>query len=105
MRRTVLLSLLLLIALPASAADDARARVRAAAEAMGGEARLRALSSLRVQGIGHWNLFEQFERPAAPWLVIYEQLDELLVPARHRLRQKTESRGAGAPGDRAPGGR
>jgi hypothetical protein len=95
MRRTVLLPLLsLLLALPASAADDARARVQAAAEAMGGEARLRALSSLRIQGIGHWNLLEQSERPAPPWLVMYEQVDELRVPSRQRLRQKTESRGA-----------
>lgn len=94
MRRTLFLSLLLLSALPASAADDARARVQAAAEAMGGEARLRALNSLHLQGIGHWNLLEQSERPAAPWLVMYEQVDEVRVPARQRLRQKSEGRGA-----------
>ncbi|WP_164013263.1 hypothetical protein [Pyxidicoccus trucidator] len=96
MRRTALLPLVsfLLLALPALAADDgARARVQAAAEAMGGEARLRALSSLRIQGLGHWNLMEQSERPAPPWLVMYEQVDELRVPARRRLSQKTESRG------------
>ncbi|MFP2931939.1 MBL fold metallo-hydrolase [Pyxidicoccus sp. 3LG] len=96
MRRTVLLPLvaLLLLALPSSAAEDpARARLRASAEAMGGEARLRALSSLRIQGIGHWNLMEQSERPAPQWLVMYEQLDELRDPARHRLRQKNEGRG------------
>ncbi|QSQ24418.1 MBL fold metallo-hydrolase [Pyxidicoccus parkwayensis] len=97
MRRIALLGLLLL-ALPASATDDARARVQAAAEAMGGEARLRALSSLRIQGIGHWNLLEQSERPTPPWLVMYEQVDELRVPSRQRLRQKTEGRGAAGAG-------
>jgi hypothetical protein len=96
-RRTPLLPLLalLLLALPASgAAGGARAHVGAAAEAMGGEARLRGLSGLRIQGIGHWNLLEQSERPAPPWLVLYEQVDELREPSRRRLRQKTESRGA-----------
>ncbi|MCP3140624.1 MBL fold metallo-hydrolase [Pyxidicoccus xibeiensis] len=97
MRRTALLPLvvLVLLALPSfSAGDPARERVRAATEAMGGEARLRALSSLRIQGIGHWNLMEQSERPSPPWLVVYEQVEELRVPARHRLRQKTEGRGS-----------
>ncbi|NOK17283.1 hypothetical protein [Corallococcus carmarthensis] len=96
MRRPLLLSAVavLLLTLPASAAEDAgRAHVRAAAEAMGGEARLRALTGLRVRGVGHWNLLEQSERPTPPFLVIYEQFDELRDLRRSRLRQKSEGRG------------
>jgi len=78
-----------------SAEDTARPRLQAALEAMGGEARLRALSSLRLHGIGHWNLLEQSERPTPPWLVSYEQLEEVRDLRQRRLRQKTEGRGAG----------
>ncbi|MCP3099909.1 hypothetical protein LZ198_13620 [Myxococcus sp. K15C18031901] len=99
MRRTTppwLLGLLLLSA-PVLAGDaPARLQVQAAAQAMGGEARLRALPALRIQGIGHWNLLEQSERPTPPWLVSYEQLDELRDPAHRRLRQKLEGRSPSA---------
>jgi hypothetical protein len=97
MRHPLLFPLLatLLFALPSGAAEDAaRARVRASAEAMGGEVRLRALSGLRIQGVGHWNLLEQSERPEPPWLVLYEQVEELRDLRNRRLRQNTESRGA-----------
>ncbi|TSC22899.1 hypothetical protein [Corallococcus sp. Z5C101001] len=98
MRRALLLSavaVLLLFTLPTSAGEEpGRTRVRAAAEAMGGEARLRALASLRVQGIGHWNLLEQSERPTPPFLVMYEQFDEVRDLREGRLNQKTEGRGA-----------
>ncbi|RKH57242.1 MBL fold metallo-hydrolase [Corallococcus llansteffanensis] len=88
----------LLLTFSASASEDpGRARVRAAAEAMGGEARLRALSSLRIQGVGHWNLQEQGERPAPPYRVMYEQFDELSDLRRGHLRQKNEARGAVLP--------
>ncbi|WP_338265650.1 hypothetical protein [Corallococcus caeni] len=97
MRRPLLTSavaVLLLIALPAAAAEDpGRAHVRAAAEAMGGEARLRALTGLRIRGVGHWNLLEQSERPTPPFLVMYEQFDEVSDLRRGRLRQKSEARG------------
>lgn len=93
--RTSLLLFSLLLSLPAPAEEDvARSQVRAAAEAMGGEARLRALTSLRIQGIGHWNLVEQSERPEPPWLTMYEQLDETRDLRRGRLRQRSEGRGA-----------
>ncbi|TQF12560.1 hypothetical protein FJV41_28470 [Myxococcus llanfairpwllgwyngyllgogerychwyrndrobwllllantysiliogogogochensis] len=91
---SLVLATLLFASTARSAEDTARPRVQAALEAMGGEARLRALSSLRIHGIGHWNLLEQSERPAAPWLVMYEQLEEVRDLRHRRLRQKTESRGA-----------
>lgn len=94
--RLLLLFATLLFATPGSSAEDlARPRLQAALEAMGGEARLRALSSLRIGGIGHWNLMEQSERPTPPWLVTYEQVDEVRDLRQRRLRQKTEGRGAG----------
>ncbi|WP_338864835.1 MBL fold metallo-hydrolase [Myxococcus stipitatus] len=94
--RLLLLFAALLFATPGSSAEDlARPRLQAALEAMGGEARLRALSSLRIGGIGHWNLMEQSERPTPPWLVMYEQVDEVRDLRQRRLRQKTEGRGAG----------
>jgi hypothetical protein len=81
------------IAAPAVAQDGrARAQVRAAAEAMGGEARLRALTALRIRGIGHRNMLEQSERPEGPWLVSYQQVDELRDHAAGRVAQHLESR-------------
>ncbi|MBU8898404.1 MBL fold metallo-hydrolase [Corallococcus sp. M34] len=89
---------LFLLARPASAEDSvARAHVQAALEAMGGEARLRNLGSLRLQGVGHWNLLEQSERPTPPFLVAYEQFDEVRDLRRSRLRQRCEARGAPLP--------
>lgn len=96
MRSPLLLSAVtaLLLTLPASAAEDpGRAHVRTAAEAMGGEARLRALKGLRLRGVGHWNLLEQSERPTPPFLVMYEQFEEVRDLRRGRLSQKSESRG------------
>jgi hypothetical protein len=97
MRRTTPLLVLLglFLASSALAAEDvARAHLRASLEAMGGEAKLQALSALRIQGIGHWNLMEQSERPAPPWLVSYEQVDEVRDLRQRRLRMKTEGRGS-----------
>ncbi|QAT82412.1 hypothetical protein EJ065_0807 [Corallococcus coralloides] len=96
MRSPLLLSAVaaLLLTLTASAAGDpGRAHVRAAAKAMGGEARLRALTGLRLRGVGHWNLLEQSERPTPPFLAMYEQFEEVRDLRRGRLRQKSESRG------------
>ncbi|MCE9667952.1 hypothetical protein LY474_09030 [Myxococcus stipitatus] len=96
MRRTTPLYLLTLLALslPALATEDpARLQVQAATRAMGGEEGLRSLSGLRIQGIGHWNLLEQSERPAPPWLVSYEQVDELRDMKQRRLRMRNEDRG------------
>ncbi|NNC04644.1 hypothetical protein HJC10_17545 [Corallococcus exiguus] len=96
MRSPLLLSAVtaLLLTLPASAAEDpGRTHVLAAAEAMGGEARLRALKGLRLRGVGHWNLLEQSERPTPPFLVMYEQFEEVRDLRRGRLSQKSESRG------------
>lgn len=83
----------ILAAAPARAqAGGAQARVRAAIDAMGGEARLRALHAVRIRGIGHRNMLEQSERPEGPWLVSYQQVDELRDHAAGRVAQHLESR-------------
>jgi hypothetical protein len=79
-----------------SPAAPARALVSAGIRAMGGEARLRALRGVRIAGIGHRNQLEQSERPEGPWLVTYEQVDELRDVAAGRLRQRTRQLGFGA---------
>lgn len=72
--------------------------VRAGIEAMGGEPRLRALHTLRIEGVGHWNLLEQWERPEPPFDVIYDQLTEERDLDHGNLRQVSQARGAGLPG-------
>lgn len=76
--------------------DHQRARdlVQAAAAAMGGEAKLRALSSLKLEGIGHKLALEQSERPEGPWIVSYEQVVEIRDLANRRLRRTIESKHA-----------
>ncbi|MEQ9568573.1 MAG: hypothetical protein RLN75_00150, partial [Longimicrobiales bacterium] len=53
------------------------ALVEAALEAMGGEARWRALGSIRIESTGHQHALEQSERPEGPWLTTYLQTSEL----------------------------
>jgi hypothetical protein len=78
---------------------DARATVRAAIDAMGGEAKLRALRTVRIRGIGHQNMLEQSERPEGPWLVSYRQVDELRDHAAGRIAQHLTSRDYNSPDD------
>lgn len=75
-----------------AASDDAKTWVRKAAEAMGGEAKLRALKNIKVEGIGHKYWLEQSERPEGPWLVDYQQITELRDLSGKRLRQTAESK-------------
>jgi hypothetical protein len=82
------------LAAPAPAgADLARERVLAAAAAMGGAERLRALRTVRVEGIGHRFALEQSDRPAGPFLAQYEQIAELRDARAGRFRQEYQSRG------------
>lgn len=83
------LLLLALLAMPSQAASApaAQSRVRAGLEAMGGEARWRAMTSVKLSGRGHWYHIEQSERPEGPYVVSYEQVDEVRDLARGRLRQ------------------
>lgn len=60
--------------------------------AMGGEERLRAISTLRVQGIGHSYFLEQSERPEGPWFVNYEQVSQLRDYRNNRVYLEKEQK-------------
>jgi hypothetical protein len=79
-----------------AAADRARVWLHSAVEAMGGEARLRAIKSLRIKGEGYTNLLEQSERPEGPWIVSYEEITELRDLEGHRRQQTFATRGLAA---------
>ena len=72
--------------------QDARKTVEAAAMAMGGAERLRALKSLEFEAMGHWYMLEQSERPEGPHLVAYDEVKELRDLQNNRLRQTTQGR-------------
>lgn len=77
--------------------DRAEALVRAAMVKMGGEAKLRSLNSVQIEGIGHTYFIEQSERPEGPWGVDYVQFTELRDYQRQRLRRTTQQRNMHAP--------
>lgn len=61
----------------APAPGDARAWVSAGITAMGGEARLAALSKVRIEGVGHEYQLEQSERIEAPQFLSYLRVVEV----------------------------
>ncbi|HEX8638397.1 MAG TPA: hypothetical protein VF692_10065, partial [Pyrinomonadaceae bacterium] len=77
-----------------SFADNRKAKdlLRAAVDAMGGEAKLRSISSLKIEGIGHAFAVEQSERPEGPWIVNYEQVKEFRDLTGRNLRRASESK-------------
>lgn len=79
-----------------AAQDNARTRVQAAIQAMGGEERLQAIHSLRFKAIGQRTMLEQSERPEGPWLMDYFQVSEFVDFAHKRQRVDRESRGCGS---------
>lgn len=76
----------------AQATQGAQDLVRNALEAMGGEAKIRALKSIQFEGIGHTFGIEQSERPEGPWIVSYLQTSELRDLANFRIRTTTQLR-------------
>jgi len=94
-RRTLVSSCLVLLTLACSATsqsppDRAREWLHQSAGQMGGEEKLRALSTVRFSAMGHRNLLEQSERPEGPYIVEYDQITELRDLEDDRLRQTTE---------------
>lgn len=77
----------------ASPNDDAKQLVEAAAKAMGGIEKLRAIKSLQFDALGHWNRLEQSERPEGPWLVSYDSVSEMRDLEKQRLRQVAQGDG------------
>jgi len=76
----------------AQSKQGAQDLVRGALEAMGGEAKIRALKSIQFEGIGHTFGVEQSERPEGPWIVTYLQTSELRDLANRRIRTTTQLR-------------
>lgn len=66
--------------------------VRSTLEAMGGESKLRQLSNVSIEGIGHTYYVEQSERPTGPFIVAYQQIKELRDLKALCLRQTIETR-------------
>ncbi|MEW6208811.1 MAG: hypothetical protein AB1631_10620 [Acidobacteriota bacterium] len=75
-----------------NAKASAKSILQAAIDAIGGEAALRSIKSVEMEGIGHENMLEQSERPAGPWLVNYMEIAELRDIAGNRLRRATKSK-------------
>jgi hypothetical protein len=82
----------MLVALVA-AALSARALVAQSLDAMGGEARLRAIHTLHYEAIGHRNMLEQSERPEGPWFQDYETVGTVLDFTNQRWWTSSRSRG------------
>jgi hypothetical protein len=76
----------------AGSPTSAKILVLSAIDAMGGEAKLRAIKSVRSEGISHDNMLEQSERPQGPWLVNYTDFIETRDNENGRLRRETRSR-------------
>lgn len=78
--------------------ESGEALILQSISAMGGEERLRSISSLSVQGIGHSYFLEQSERPEGPWFVNYEQFSQLRDYKRNRVYVEKETKNILQPG-------
>ena len=76
---------------------NAREIVLASIKAMGGEGRLRALKSLKIEGVGFRHWLEQSERPEGPWITGYEQITEIRDLSGPRVRRTSEARHVQSP--------
>ena len=90
--KTAVLFVLLLSAAPLSAQEPARALLQQSIDAMGGEAALKAVQTVKVAGMSHDYALEQSERPEGPHLVSYQQFTEIRDHGRDRLWRKREQR-------------
>jgi hypothetical protein len=95
----VLLFVLALSARPAPVAQQpgadatALARARQAAAALGGEAKLRAISRIALSGISVLYQREQSERPEGPWLPTFTEFTDLRDVSAAMVRRTSRTRG------------
>jgi hypothetical protein len=75
---------------PASPAPAAHTLVAAALDAMGGEAKLRAIHGIHYKSTGSWVSVEASPRPEPPWNVAYERTDEWLDFTRGAWRRTSD---------------
>lgn len=66
--------------------------VKKSAEAMGGLEKLQNIKTLQFKSNGHLFMLEESERPAGPWLVVYNQMTETRDLETGSVRQETIER-------------
>jgi hypothetical protein len=79
---------------PARAHDAALAAIKDAIDAMGGEARLRDIRTLKFEALGHSYWIDQSERPEGPWITNYQKRTELRDLVAGRLRRTRDDHNA-----------
>ena len=77
-----------------ASSESATGLIRIALQAMGGEAKLRAIRTLRTEGIGYRNALEQSERPDGPYIVEFQKVTELRDLQSKQLRRTTSNQTA-----------
>lgn len=92
MNRMLLCLAVLLASTSLSAQTPAGSIVLASIGAMGGEAALRAVRTVKVDAMGHIHALEQSERPEGPHLLTYQQTSEIRDHEHNRLWRKEEQR-------------
>lgn len=92
MKRVIFGLAVLLVSTPASAQNSPQPLVLASIGAMGGEAALTAIRTVKVDAMGHVFALEQSERPEGPHLVTYQQTSEIRDHQHTRLWRKEEQR-------------
>ena len=92
MKRTILCLAVLIASTHLSAQTPARSVVLASIAAMGGEAALKAVRTVKVDAMGHIHALEQSERSEGPHLLTYQQTSEIRDHEHHRLWRKEEQR-------------
>jgi len=75
------------VVVSAGSQDKARTWVNSALEVMGGKARLSALKSLKIEGLGYRNHLADSEHPEGPWVPDFMQITELRDLEGRRLHR------------------
>ena len=79
------------------APDRAKQWLRESAEALGGEAKLRAISAAELDGLSVWQQREQSERPAGPFVETVNDFTDIRNFAADAIRRSTRVRGYSTP--------
>lgn len=88
--RLFVLTLALSAPAVAASSPDPHTVVSAALDAMGGEARLRAIHAIRYKSVSTWTSIESSARPEPPWNVAFDRNDEWLDFTRGAWRRDSE---------------
>ena len=75
------------------ASSSVSAWLSGAAEAMGGEAKLRALGGVETSGVSVWYHREQSERPEGPWLTSFTDFTDVRSFGADAVRRTSRARG------------